>query len=202
MKDLPDTELVRRAKAGELEAFETLTARHERQVYLLAWRMLRHEQDAQDVTQETILSALEHLDGFRQESSFATWLLRIATHAALKVLRKLNDYVDGDVAPGVCEAFEAHLAGCNPCRVVVDNIRKTITLHKPASPANCRLLFAIASISACARSGSGRTTRAMNQPELPAYSAWVQDGKRGWGRSPVTFLRLPAQRLWNEIEWL
>jgi RNA polymerase sigma-70 factor (ECF subfamily) len=88
MRELTDAELVRRAKAGELEAFEALTNRHERQVYLLAWRMLCHEQDAQDLTQQTFLDALENLASFRGESSFSTWLLRIATYAALKILRK------------------------------------------------------------------------------------------------------------------
>ena len=83
-----DAELVRRAKAGELDAFEALINRHERRVYSLALRMLRHEQDAEDVTQQTFLSVVEHLAGFREEASFSTWLLRIATHAALKVIRK------------------------------------------------------------------------------------------------------------------
>jgi RNA polymerase sigma-70 factor (ECF subfamily) len=83
-----DDELVVRAKAGELLAFESLANRHEKRVYSLALRMLRHEQDAEDVTQQTFLSALEHLDGFRGEAGFATWLMRIATHAALKVIRK------------------------------------------------------------------------------------------------------------------
>ena len=83
-----DDELVLRAKAGELFAFESLANRYERRVYSLALQMLRHEQDAEDVTQQTFLSALEHLDGFRGEAGFATWLMRIATHAALKVIRK------------------------------------------------------------------------------------------------------------------
>jgi RNA polymerase sigma-70 factor (ECF subfamily) len=83
-----DTDLVARAKAGELEAFEALTNRYEQRVYSLALRMLRQEQDAEDVTQQTFLSALENLDGFRGDAAFATWLLRIATHAALKVIRK------------------------------------------------------------------------------------------------------------------
>lgn len=83
-----DAELVQRAKAGELDAFELLTTRHEQRVYSLAMRMLRQEQDAEDVTQQTFLSALENLDGFRGEASFSTWLLRIASHAALKVIRK------------------------------------------------------------------------------------------------------------------
>ena len=83
-----DADLVRRAKAGELEAFEELTRRYERQVYSLALRIVRQEHDAEDVTQEALLSAMEHLAGFREEARFSTWLLRIATYAALKVLRK------------------------------------------------------------------------------------------------------------------
>lgn len=88
LSDTLDGELVRRAKAGELDAFEALTNRYERRVFSLAMRMLRQEQDAEDVTQQAFLSALENLDGFRAEASFSTWLLRIATHAALKIIRK------------------------------------------------------------------------------------------------------------------
>ena len=85
---LTDAELVARAKGGDLDAFEALMTRYERRVYSLALRMLRQEEDAEDVTQQTFLSALENLAGFRGEASFATWLLRIASHAALKVIRK------------------------------------------------------------------------------------------------------------------
>jgi RNA polymerase sigma-70 factor, ECF subfamily len=84
----PDASLVRQAQAGDLGAFEALASRHERAVYSLAWRLLQNEHDAQDLTQQTFLSALEHLGEFRQEARFSTWLLRIATHAALKVIRK------------------------------------------------------------------------------------------------------------------
>ena len=86
--EIGDRELVSRAQTGELDAFETLTTRYEQRVYSLAQRILRQEQDAEDVTQQTFLSALENLNGFRGEASFATWLFRIATHAALKVIRK------------------------------------------------------------------------------------------------------------------
>ena len=83
-----ELELVQRAKAGELDAFETLTHRYEKRVYSLAFRILRQQQDAEDVTQQTFLSALENLVDFRGDAGFATWLLRIATHAALKIIRK------------------------------------------------------------------------------------------------------------------
>jgi hypothetical protein len=46
------------------------------------------------------------------------------------LLKALNEYVDGTLDPAICETFEQHLEGCNPCQIVIDNIRKTITLYK------------------------------------------------------------------------
>ncbi len=83
-----DAAMVRCAQNGDLNAFETLANRYEQRVYGLAMRMLRQEQDAEDVTQQTFLSVLENLEGFRGEASFSTWVLRIASHAALKIIRK------------------------------------------------------------------------------------------------------------------
>jgi len=50
------------------------------------------------------------------------------------LLKAINEYVDGDIDPGICKDLEQHLAGCNPCKVVVDNVRKTITLYKAGKP--------------------------------------------------------------------
>lgn len=47
-----------------------------------------------------------------------------------ELLKALNEYVDGNLDPAICDEFQQHLAGCNPCQVVVDNIRQTITLYK------------------------------------------------------------------------
>jgi len=51
-----------------------------------------------------------------------------------ELLAALNEYVDGEIDPGVCKAFESHLKDCDPCQIVVDNIRKTITLYKAGEP--------------------------------------------------------------------
>lgn len=51
-----------------------------------------------------------------------------------ELLKLMNEYVDGTVDPAVCREFEQHMAGCNPCQVVVDNIRRTITLYKAGEP--------------------------------------------------------------------
>jgi RNA polymerase sigma-70 factor (ECF subfamily) len=58
-----------------------------------------------------------------------------------ELLALLNDYVDGKVDPGICKELEAHLAGCNPCQVVVDNIRKTITLYRNDQPCELPIEF-------------------------------------------------------------
>jgi RNA polymerase sigma-70 factor (ECF subfamily) len=59
-----------------------------------------------------------------------------------ELLAALNEYVDGSIAPGACAELQRHLEGCNPCQVVVDNIRQTITLYKHGEvveiPAACR----------------------------------------------------------------
>lgn len=51
-----------------------------------------------------------------------------------ELLALLNQYVDGNVVPSVCKDLEAHLSQCNPCQVVVDNVRKTITLYRNDKP--------------------------------------------------------------------
>ena len=47
-----------------------------------------------------------------------------------ELLAALNQYVDGELDPGICDPFQEHLKGCNPCQIVVDNIRQTIKLYK------------------------------------------------------------------------
>lgn len=59
-----------------------------------------------------------------------------------ELLAALNEYVDGKLDSPVCREFQQHLEGCNPCKVVVDNIRQTILLCKDGQtyeiPAPCR----------------------------------------------------------------
>ncbi|MFZ5831911.1 MAG: sigma-70 family RNA polymerase sigma factor [Planctomycetota bacterium] len=83
--DLP---LVRRARDGDYAAFEELVTRHGQTIFALAMKICRHREDAEEVVQQTFLSAIEHLQGFREESRFSTWLARIGTNHALALLRR------------------------------------------------------------------------------------------------------------------
>jgi len=86
-----DRELVQQARQGDFAAFEALVSKYERRLFSLAMRIVRHQQDAEEVVQQTFLSVIEHLDGFREESTFHTWLTRIATNHALALLRKRSN---------------------------------------------------------------------------------------------------------------
>jgi RNA polymerase sigma-70 factor (ECF subfamily) len=110
---LADANLVRAAKNGDQASFEALVTRHERAVYSLARRILQNEHDAEDVTQQAFLSAIEHLRSFREESSFGTWIQRIATHAALKVIRKRRG-LDTTSLEAATEPQEGHEGIAHP----------------------------------------------------------------------------------------
>lgn len=58
-----------------------------------------------------------------------------------ELLALLNEYVDGNVTPAACKELEGHLANCNPCQVVVDNVRKTITLYRKDVPCELPVKF-------------------------------------------------------------
>ena len=83
-----DRPLVAQARKGDYAAFESLVAKYEKRIFRVALRILRREHDAEEVVQQTFLSVIEHIEGFRGESAFYTWLMRIATNHALALLRK------------------------------------------------------------------------------------------------------------------
>lgn len=86
---VPDeNELLEQARAGDVEAFGRLVERYERKVFRLAKNIVQIEEDAEDVLQEAVLKAWEHLPGFQGQSKFYTWLVRIAVNEALMKLRK------------------------------------------------------------------------------------------------------------------
>lgn len=83
-----DHELVRRVLEGAEGAFESLVARHQRLVWHLVNRLLRHTEDTRDVCQEAFLRVYRELRRFRFESQLSTWIGRIAWHAALRHLER------------------------------------------------------------------------------------------------------------------
>ncbi len=80
---LDDREAVEACRRGEKEAFDRLVTRYQRDVYRLCYRYVNNHHDANDLAQEAFLRAYRAIGKFRGDSSFSTWLYRIAVNACL-----------------------------------------------------------------------------------------------------------------------
>jgi RNA polymerase sigma-70 factor, ECF subfamily len=83
-----DEALVLLAREGDRSAMQELFRRHWSGAHRVAYRILGHDQDAQDATQECMIKAMSHLSDFDGRSGFRTWLLRIVTNAAFDAGRR------------------------------------------------------------------------------------------------------------------
>jgi RNA polymerase sigma-70 factor (ECF subfamily) len=85
--ELTDSVAVAQARDGDSGAFRVLVERHSRNLFRLAYRMTGHQEDAEDVVQETFLRAYRQLAKFDDRASFGTWLYRIAANCSLDLIR-------------------------------------------------------------------------------------------------------------------
>jgi RNA polymerase sigma-70 factor (ECF subfamily) len=85
--DLP---LVHAAQQGDLAAFESLVAKHQRRMLNIAFRIIDEYEDACEVVQDAFLSAYRNLQGFRQESLFSTWLTAITMNLSKNRLKQVR----------------------------------------------------------------------------------------------------------------
>ena len=85
---LDESTLVSQAREGDKSAFGELVRRYEGKIFRLAQHVTQNREDAEDVLQETFMKAYEHLDQFKGDSKFYTWIVRIAVNQALMKLRR------------------------------------------------------------------------------------------------------------------
>jgi RNA polymerase sigma-70 factor (ECF subfamily) len=83
-----DVELVERGRAGDRDALRILAERYHRRVLGVVVGMVRNPEDALEVVQETFVRVFRNLDGFKGDSSFYTWLYRIAVNLAIDLQRR------------------------------------------------------------------------------------------------------------------
>ena len=100
---LPDEDLVAAAKSGDHSAFAELWARHSTTAFKAAYRIMRNQDDAEDMIQDAWMKAYVHLNSFDGRAKFSTWLTRITINSALMSLRRRRtrpeismDVLDGE----------------------------------------------------------------------------------------------------------
>jgi RNA polymerase sigma-70 factor (ECF subfamily) len=86
--DIAEDVLVARAKSGRLEAYTELVRRIQPKIYNTIYGMTRNHEDTDDLTQDTFMYAYKALGGFKEHSSFYTWVYRIAVNLTLNALKK------------------------------------------------------------------------------------------------------------------
>jgi RNA polymerase sigma-70 factor (ECF subfamily) len=88
----PDEQLLSEARSGDQQAFAELCLRYRGMLMNRIYRIVRHQEDAEDVLQETYLKAYQHLQTFRGACSFSTWLVAIGTNMSLMLLRRRRTF--------------------------------------------------------------------------------------------------------------
>lgn len=111
----PDERLIEAARSGDRKAFASLVERHRGRVYGTAYALLRHEEDARDVTQETFLRAYRGLSVLEDPRRFGSWLVGIAAHSARDVRRR-RGIEKGAIEVVVRRRLEARSAVLNAAR--------------------------------------------------------------------------------------
>ena len=83
-----ELDLVRRASGGDLAAYDELVRRHRERIYATVYHMTANHEDANDLAQETFIKAFQVLKSFKGNSSFYTWLYRIAVNKTINYLKQ------------------------------------------------------------------------------------------------------------------
>lgn len=83
-----EAHIIHRILEGETSLYEYFLDKYSQQVFILIVRIVENQEDAEELTQDTFLKAFEHLSSFKAESSFSTWIYRIAYNTAISATRK------------------------------------------------------------------------------------------------------------------
>jgi RNA polymerase sigma-70 factor (ECF subfamily) len=144
-RDDSQLSLVKRAQAGDEQAFATLFQQHKTRVYSVCLLMTKDVAEAEDLTQEAFLQVFRAIGSFRGEAAFSTWLYRVAVNTVLMRLRRrkspptvsLDEPVSTD-SPSLRRDFgknDLELSG------VVDRIALRRAIQE--LPEGCRTIFAL-----------------------------------------------------------
>src|SRR5581483_9867748 len=108
--NLPDADVVALAQQGRESAFRELIRRYERPVFSLIYRMVRDRELAEDLSQDTFIKVLNHIDRYRPEFKLSSWLFKIANNVAIDHLRRRQlstVSIDGSPHAQTADAIEA-----------------------------------------------------------------------------------------------
>jgi RNA polymerase sigma-70 factor (ECF subfamily) len=196
-------------RAGDPDAFRELVDLHSGTVYNLALRLMNNPQEAEEVMQETFISAFRALDRFEGRSRLGTWLYRIAYNAALMRLRKrepATTSIDEPVVNEEGESLPRQLVdwGALPDQMVLDGeLRAVLDRAISALPETLRAVFVLRDIEGLSTAEAAETlgitetnakvrlhrARLALRELLSGYFAGTGDGDGGGNHVGETYAR-------------
>ena len=146
---MTDEFTLRRAQKGDAQAFEQLVTPHEQMLWRVCWHYTRHQEDAADCLQESMLKAWKAIKSYRGDCSLSSWLYRIAATVCLDFLRKQKRLPETESADEMAEeeGFAPADDSPTPDEAVIrqesaDNIRAAID-SLPADMRTVIILYAL-----------------------------------------------------------
>ncbi len=146
---MTDEFTLRRAQKGDAQAFEQLVTPHEQMLWRVCWHYTRHQEDAADCLQESMLKAWKAIKSYRGDCSLSSWLYRIAASVCLDFLRKQKRLPETESADEMAEEEGFTPADDSPTpdeavirRESADNIRAAID-SLPADMRTVIILYAL-----------------------------------------------------------
>jgi RNA polymerase sigma-70 factor (ECF subfamily) len=134
-----DNGLINRVLAGEKRLYEQLMRRHNASLFRIGMSILNNDADVEDVMQTTYISAYQHLDSFRQEAAFGTWLKRIMINECNLQLKKRRRSVSEDIdhlSENLTEAKESPVA-----KIIDKELGKALEQALMQIPEKYRVVF-------------------------------------------------------------
>lgn len=95
--DLSDEEVIQRVMDGKVRMFEVILRRYNQTLYRITRSYLSDEEQCREIVQRAYVRAYEHLDQFRGEAQFSTWLIRITINEALRYIKQENRFTDHEI---------------------------------------------------------------------------------------------------------
>jgi RNA polymerase sigma-70 factor (ECF subfamily) len=93
---IEEKELIKKAKAGDLDAYEQIIVLYEKKVFNLIYNLIRNQDDIEDIAQEVFIKIYRNLKNFKEESSLYTWIYRITVNICIDEMKKRRKVISID----------------------------------------------------------------------------------------------------------
>ena len=193
---MTDEFTLRRAQKGDAQAFEMLVTPHEQMLWRVCWHYTRHQEDAADCLQESMLKAWKAIKSYRGDCSLSSWLYRIAATVCLDFLRKQKRLPVTESADEMAEedGFTPMDDSPTPDEAVIraesaDNIRAAID-SLPAEMRTVIILYALQGLGyeevAAAMQTSVGTVKSRLNRARQKIAKFLQDGNNPLNPASIT----------------